>query len=79
MIDKSPKVKMHTYPTNTHIARDKAGSFDEGAADVKEVSSLGARQVTEGYTDKQSGQSGDRQAFNSQFDTKNKEHRALML
>lgn len=37
--------------TGTHVARDEAGSFDEGAADVEEVLESGARQVTEGHTD----------------------------
>lgn len=33
---------------NTHIARDEAGSLDEGPADVEEVPESGATQVTVG-------------------------------
>lgn len=36
---------------NPYIAREEAGSFDEGAADVKEVPESGVRQVAEGHTD----------------------------
>lgn len=36
---------------NTHKARDEAGSFDEGAADVAEVPDSGARQLTAGHTE----------------------------
>lgn len=35
---------------NTYIDGDDARSFDEGAADVKEVSESGGREVTGGHT-----------------------------
>lgn len=35
----------------THIARNEAGPFDEGAAGVEEVPESGARKMTEGHKD----------------------------
>lgn len=42
-------VVMRINDIDTYIEGDGAGSFNEGAADVKEVSESGGREVTEGH------------------------------